>query len=271
MKKWFLAISLAFIVLGLTIVASGYYPISKEDQTILASTHNVPIQNTTDGVYYVIEGTTIGTFIPQNATYNATLADVRVNPEQWKVSANLTKGDMLDIWITQGLDWPDGMFDVDELLPGNIGALHVMVNVTDPRGNFTLFDITLGRNTDQTFRALTVFFINITDPSYNQGGLDVSPFYVNTPEHHYYMKVGGIAQFNGTYTVRVIPPWPGRKYPVTSIQMLKHFSRTEYTTTYTLPAGITVSSAGIVLSFISVRRKPKVTHAKKPYPNMKKP
>lgn len=271
MKKWFFAVSLVFIVLGFAIAVSGYYPISKSDQTILASLHNIPLQNRTDGVYYIIEGTTIGTFIPENATHNATLADIRVNPEQWKVSANLIKGDMLDIWITQGFDWPNGYFDVDELLPGGVGALHVGVNVTDPRGNFTLFDITLGRDTDQSFKPLTVFFINITDPSYNQGGLDVSPLYVNTPEHHYYMKVGGIAQFNGTYTVRVIPPWPQRKYPVTGIQMLKHISRTEYSAAYTLPAGITVSSAGIVLSFISVRRKPKVTHARKPYANIKKP
>jgi hypothetical protein len=270
MKKWFFAVSLIFIVAGLAVVASGYYPVSREDMFTLGSVHNVPLTNSTDGEYYVIEGTTIGMFIPTNATQS----QIRFNPDQWTVRVNLTQGDLVDFWITQGLDWPYGIFEVDEYIPGGYGALYVGANVTDPRGGFTMFTIVLGKPTDtsssSTSSLLTVFYINITQSSYNQGGLDVSPFYVNTTEKSFYTNVAGIAQFNGTYTVRVLQPQPARKYPVTSIEVVKHVSRTEYTTTYTLPAGIGLSSAGLALSYLSFRKKPRLTHINKAYANVKK-
>jgi len=273
MKRWFLAVSLVFIIAGLAITASGYYPIKKIDQNILATLHNVPLQNRTDGAYYLIEGTTIGMFIPDNAS----TSEIHFNPEQWKVSANLTKGDLIEIWVIQGLDWPEGQFEIDEQLPGGYGALYVGVNVTDPRGNFTLFSIVLGRATDSSagsassqYPQLETFYINITDPEYNQGGLDVSPLYVNTGDKSFYMSVGGIAQFDGTYTVRVIYPWPSRKYPVTSIQIIKDVDRIVYSTAYTLPVGMTISSAGVVLSYVSLRKKPKLVHTRKMYAKSQK-
>ncbi len=269
MKKWFFAVSLIFIITGLAITASGYYPTKKTDQNILATLHNVPLMNRTDGEYSLIEGTTTGIFIP----YNASTAQIQFNPEQWKTSANLTEGDLLDIWIIQGLDWPEGQFDIDEQLPGGVGALHVGVNVTDPRGNFTLFDIVLGRaesSASSKFPQLTVFYINITDPKNDQGGLDVSPFYVNTGSKTFYTDVGGIVQFNGTYTVEVIRPWPARKYPVTTIQLITEVSGMVYSAMYTLPVGITISSAGLALSFVSLRKKPKLVHSRKMYAKSQK-
>ena len=268
MKKWFFGVSLILVTAGLVIVASGYYPVTREDQFTLASIHNVPLMNSTEGEYYVIEGTTTGMFIPTNATQS----QIHFNPEQWKVSANLTKGDLIEAWIIQGLDWPYGTFEVDEYLPGGYGALYVGVNVTDPRGNFTFFTIVLGRPATDTPSAttpavLTVFYINITK---NQGGLDVSPFYVNTGEKSFYANVAGIAQFNGTYTFRVMYPFPARKYPVTSIEIIKHTSRNEYSTSYTLPTGIAISSAGLALSFVSIRKKHRPAHSREIQPKSQK-
>lgn len=259
MKKWFFAASLVFVLAGLAVAASGYYPIQKTDQIQLGYIHNVPIQNRTDGVYYVIENTTIGMFIPENATAQ----EIVYNPAQWTVSANLTKGDLLDVWITQGLDWPEGIFFADEEgVPAGLGALYVSVNMTDPLGKVTQFEILLVKASSDSassqFEQLTVYRINITDPVLKQAALDVSPFYLNRTNE--YFKVGGIAQLNGTYTVRVLAPMPERKYPVTSIGMYVHVGRTEYASSVTLPAGITLSVVGIALSWVSIKKKPRMPH-----------
>ena len=267
MKRWFFLVSLVLIVSGLAVLASGYYPTKKEEEYRLAYVHNIPVQNSTDGIYSVIEGTTIGVFIPSNASAGA----VRPNPAQWTVSANLTEGDMITVPITQGTDWPEGYFEIDDYYTG-VGALYVQVNITDPRGNFTLFDMMLGKAPEGTASGrlyfLQTFRINITDPSYNQGGLDTTPFYRNSSNS--YLRIGGIAQLNGTYTVTFIPPWPARNYPVTSLEIRKHTTRTVYSTQYALPAGITILSAGVVLNWVSMKKGPKTSHNRKVYADLRK-
>jgi hypothetical protein len=136
--------------------------------------------------------------------------------DSWNVSANFNKGDFLIVYFTQGADWRRGLFDIDEEFPG-FAILYVGVNVTDPRGNTTMYLCKLGKlQTDGEEKILNFLDKNITR---NEGGIDPSWYYRNATNSYY--EIGGTVQFNGTYKFVIGNVFPAREDPPTSIDVRK--------------------------------------------------
>jgi len=184
----------------------------------------------------------------------STSVSVNNASEEWSVNANLSKGDFIWVHTTQGLDWPVGYFEVDEDFPG-FGVLYVGVNITDPRGNFTLFLIKYGKvagtSDQEAIHPLSILDINLT---INGGGLNATPLY--RPSSNSYWYVGGIAQFSGIYTFTIVHVWPSREYAPSTIDIRKYIRVTEGPSYYLISVGITVTAAGAALTWFSLKKKP---------------
>lgn len=237
MRKWFLAVSLILIFAGMIVAVYGNSSITKYNMKTLAEARNDQSLNFTD---------------PAIAA-----------TAQWKVSANITKGDLIDLWLVPGLDWrakyPSGegqIFEVDENFPG-FGVIWTYVNVTDPYGRVTRFEVEYGVNSQDTSGRMTVdlIHVNLTDPVINQASLNTTIFQN--------MKVGGIALEDGMYNFTVgysetVHLFPERQFPPASLTVRKlNVPYVVYPFAYSLPVGITLSAFGLGLTWFSVKGKPK--------------
>lgn len=187
-----------------------------------------------------------------------TSMSVAKSNDSWSVSANLTEGDRVWVHTTQGLDWPYGVFDIDDENP-YWGVLWVGVNITDPRGNMTLFYMKYVKDSSEEQRPLSLGLVNITT---NQGGLDPTPLLrewqnnVTGEWQRSYWYVGGIAQFNGTYKFTVGMLMPSREYPPSTMDIRKYIKIREYPL-YLLPIGIPLTVIGATTTWFSSRKKSK--------------
>jgi hypothetical protein len=170
----------------------------------------------------------------------------------WNVSANLVKGDFLFFRFLQGAEWRQGLFDIDEEFSGQ-AVLYVGVNVTDPRGNTTIYLCKLGK--PQTAGEEVVLNFLDKNITRDEGGIDPSWFY-RRPTNSYY-EVGGTVQFNGTYRFVIGNVYPNRKDPPSSIDIRKVTFTTEHPYTYLLPSGIAVIGVGATITVFSLRKKTK--------------
>jgi len=175
------------------------------------------------------------------------------------LTANLTQGDNITLRITQGFDWPTGIFDVGDGDYANLALLYVAVNITDPRGKNTTF-LTLWTPSPQssaTNPPLVYIDINVTT---NDGGVDpMGGGYNYRPSSNSFLFVGGIANFDGKYAFQVWGIFPGRKDPPSSLDLWKRPQQmiTTYPLTFLLPLGFVVVSAGIALAAYSIMSRSK--------------
>jgi hypothetical protein len=231
MKKWFFAVSLLIVLVGVVMVS----------QNSLART------TWKEDLVMAVPGG------GQNGS-----ADVE---DSWNVSANLEKGDVIHVYFTQGAQWRQGLFDIDEDFPG-FAILYVGVNVTDPHGNTTIYLCIMGKpDSEGPETILNVLDVNITS---DEGGIDPSWLYRNATNSYY--GIGGAVQFSGTYNFTVGNLWPGRNDPPSSISIRKVTFATEHPYTYLLPSGIGVAGVGAVLALFSLRKKTKQNLDKKAKP-----
>jgi hypothetical protein len=187
-----------------------------------------------------------------NSTSNYPGVSVAYVQNLWNVTANLNEGDFIRVYFTQGADWRQGYFEPDEEFPG-FAVLYVGVNVTDPRGNTTMYFCRLGKaSSDAEEKPLSLLDVNITR---DEGALDPS-WYYRKPSNSYY-EVGGAVQFNGTYKFVLGNVFPSKEYPPASLDIRKVTFRTDYPYTYLLPLGVLVAGGGVALTWFSFRRKAK--------------
>jgi len=200
---------------------------------------------------------TSGLILTGNYRYSSeavTSISVANTSQTWGLTANLTKDDKIVVLIYQGGDWPVGLFDPEE--ETQLPLLYVGINITDPRGNLTLFLIRYIKSYERF--PLSIMDINIT---VNEGGLDASSLY--KPNTNSYWDVGGVVQFNGTYSFSVSHVYPHRDEPPSKIDVRKGIVVTEYPFTNYLPIGVIVTTAGVTLSWFSLRDRTKLKSRKK--------
>lgn len=172
--------------------------------------------------------------------------------QKWSVSVNLTRGQLVWVEIRQHMNWSIGLFDFDDELYPGFAILYVDVDITDPYGGTTRFLIVLGRlRTTDASPMLTIVDLNVTR---NDGGLDPTPFLIKG-NSIYYSDVGGIVQYNGTYTFTVGNIYPPRNDPPSSIWIGERITWVGYPFMYMLPVGLAVSGAGTILIWFSLKKK----------------
>ena len=170
----------------------------------------------------------------------------------WSISADLDKGDFVYFYFTQGAQWRQGLFDASDEFEG-FAVLYIGVNVTDPRGNTTMYLCYLGKPaTEGEEKILNFLSKNITR---DEGGIDPS-WYYNNVTHSYY-EVGGTVQFNGTYRFVIGNIYPGRTDPPASVDVRKITFETTHPLTYLLPTGIATIGVGVTITALGLRKKTK--------------
>ncbi len=170
----------------------------------------------------------------------------------WSISANLSKGDFLYFYYTQGAQWRQGLFDVSDEYSG-FAVLYVGVNVTDPHGNTTMYLEILGKESNAgEDKILNFLDKNITRDG---GGIDPS-WYYRKPTNSYY-EVGGAVQFDGTYKFVIGNLFPQRDDPPASLDVRKVTFGIAHPLTYLLPSGIAVIGVGVPITVFSLRKQKK--------------
>jgi len=221
MKKWFLTVSLIMIAAG----------------AIMATSYNLP---------------RAGTTTEERAGYAS---------ESRTVEADLVQGDLVRLLMTQGLDWREGYFEIDDLLYPGFAILYVGVNITDPQGkNITFLTTWTPMQMSGVERpALTYLDKNVTTNLNDyDGGIDPYADGSNyRPPANSFFEVGGKVTLTGKYTFHVWGIIPSRKDPPASLDVRKHQIITTYPLTYMLPLGIVVAAAGTALAAYSIVSKSK--------------
>jgi len=183
----------------------------------------------------------------------------------WSVSSEFAKEDKIVLDTpTPGVEWSVGAFDEG---PEGGAFLYVYINFQDPRGNITKFEVPYVCTEQAKLYAWPGIQV-----IRNDGGLDVSLLYNETWKA--YFGIGGIVQYDGTYTVTIVGIEPPRENPPESLRLYKGEIITEYPYATWLPIGIGVGAVGAFLSasgLIIGRRKRVQNSIKKRGAKSKKP
>lgn len=203
------------------------------------------------GAIFMISGVLLAS--SYNASQNKrTPLEISKTKNEWSVSAYLEKDDKIAVELRYGSDWPTGYFDPYD---SNIGLLYVYVDVQDPLGNATEFEVVF-RPVSETL-SLVFWSINVT----RQNGLDTTRLFNATTKT--YAGIGGIVKNSGLYNVTVTEIFPPRKDPPASLTILKETKVTEHPYTSFLPGGLVLGVSGAILSFIGLRNAKRKTSLKK--------
>jgi hypothetical protein len=160
---------------------------------------------------------------------------------KWSASGYFAKGENMLVNIYQGGDWYTGQFDppIYSSDPQN-GFLFLDVNITDPTGNITGYEVKYTPRSNLQ-PPITLWSINVT--RHAEAGLNTTSFYNEVKNS--YKGMGGITEYNGTYTVDLGNLYPPREEPPSRIEIRKDTTTTEYPYTFLLPTGAAIAAAGV--------------------------
>jgi len=173
------------------------------------------------------------------------------------VSANMQKGDKIVVEIRSGVDWSEDPLEMDPAYDP-YAVLLVTLNITDPTGNATSYDIIYGRIESTG----NIAFLNITIS--HQGGLNTTALY--DKDLNMYEGIGGVVMYTGTYTVTVPQDYiyPPKQYPPAALEIYKGVivKITKYPYGFGLPGGIALGAIGVVTSVLAFRSPRRVIRSK---------
>jgi hypothetical protein len=162
----------------------------------------------------------------------------------WSISGRLNQSDVMAVYFTA---------PSYENIPEPTGERYMFVNVTDPQGGTTVFNITFTKKS---------FFRGVTS---NDGGL-----IIDNPNFTEYLDIGGTARYTGLYTVKVYPivdtmvqyyyPHDGE---LQVLQVVKIVVRTDYPYIVALPVSASLVVVGLALTAWGARRPKRRTRSKR--------
>lgn len=173
--------------------------------------------------------------------------------DKWEISQYFKRGELLLLDFRHNNEWTS----VTEL-PGDptLGGIpypskSVMINITAPSGEYTLFNVILvwdNRNPDWKSLPPGVWNITVLPPV---GGLDIEGIDeeklgksgAQVPE------ISGITTQNGNYTARVVYLRPPSKEPPTWMGFMKEEVFTYRPYSLLLPVGVVAGVCGFTLTF----------------------
>lgn len=166
----------------------------------------------------------------------------------WEVSGNFTRGDIMYISMTQGLNW------AEMLEPPSPGYKWIQLNVSDPYGGFIIFEVEYVKRPE-------------TEP-----GPPLSPTYVRIEENSskclrllWNEKInfsGGVfivgeVLASGNYTAKVIDfiPSAGNEYPPSSLQLRRKWLSYSHPYLFLLYLGIAIIILGLLIVILAVKKR----------------
>ena len=178
----------------------------------------------------------------------------------WNVTAYYKAGEKLRVYCVPPLNWSNGPWDApDDQVPVN--HRHIWFEIVDPYGKITEYNTAwTSQNpmTGEDVGVLAMAMIWVTNQSGAITTGNPQPF------------IGGIAQVDGNYTVRIPDPLnnfdPGLYQPDPPppyyLGLRKDYTVTTYPMGYLLPVGMFIGAAGGVISIQSARSKKSTKHNK---------
>jgi hypothetical protein len=177
----------------------------------------------------------------------------------WQISAHYNAGEYIHVYCVPAGNWTNGSWDTDDQVPVN--HRHIWFEIVDPYGKITEYNTawtTQNPSTGEDLSVLAMAMIWVTNQSGAITTGNPQPF------------IGGIAQVDGNYTVRIPDPLnnfdPGLYQPDPPppyyLGLRKDYTVTTYPMGYLLPVGMFIGAAGGVISIQSARSKKSTKHNK---------
>lgn len=176
--------------------------------------------------------------------------EVKKEVNKWQISTEFTEGDKAKLVIDYPPDWVN--FLEPEVVDVPYSHKFVYVNVTDPHGNESTFEIAYAKPQGYTY--LFVYKITL---------ISTNGFTENDLLSGIEKTVAGEVTLTGRYTATLVAALPPGGSPPTSLTFLKEkeVTTTEYEYTNILTPGIAVFSLGAILCFWGAKNsKRRVSH-----------
>jgi hypothetical protein len=172
----------------------------------------------------------------------------------WKVSGFFTTGERLIFDIKDGKNWVMEATDPDPSSPTKFDSLQIGMSIIDPKGgktNFTITFLTVNSPT-AVMPSLSFFGGNLTS---NDGGLTMEPenIWVANNRSVYYRQIGGIVNYDGTYTA-VVDEGSAPSTPPMYLKLEEQAVSTKSPYLSIVPIGVAIMVSGIALLVWSWRR-----------------
>jgi hypothetical protein len=177
----------------------------------------------------------------------------------WQISAHYNAGEYIHVYCVPAGNWTNGSWDTDDQVPVN--HRHIWFEIVDPYGKITEYNTAWTNQNPSTGEDLSVLAMAMIWVTNQSGAITTGnpqPF------------IGGIAQVDGNYTVRIPDPLnnfdPGLYQPDPPppyyLGLRKDYTVTTYPMGYLLPVGMFIGAAGGVISIQSARSKKSTKHNK---------
>lgn len=165
--------------------------------------------------------------------------EVKKEVNKWQISTEFTEGDKAKLVIKQPPDWVDFLEPEVEDVP--YSHKFVYVNVTDPHGNESTFEIAFAKPPGYYY--LYVYKVTLISPN----GFSEDDLLAGIEK-----TVAGEVMYTGQYTATLVAALPPGGSPPSSLAFLKEkeviTTEYEYTNNF-LYSGIAVFSLGVILCF----------------------
>ncbi len=177
----------------------------------------------------------------------------------WQISAHYNAGEYIHVYCVPAANWTNGSWDTDDQV--TVNHRHIWFEIVDPYGKITEYNTAWTNQNPSTGEDLGVLAMAMIWVTNQSGAITTGnpqPF------------IGGIAQVDGNYTVRIPDPLnnfdPGLYQPDPPppyyLGLRKDYTVTTYPMGYLLPVGMFIGAAGGVISIQSARSKNSTKHKK---------
>jgi hypothetical protein len=193
-----------------------------------------------------------------NVAYTTTKqSSIAYTTSSWELTCNLTAGDTVifrfythKMWVQEENE-TYSYYDYSDDEPP-VAVLRVLISITDPYGNATLWDYDLAvYNASTSHGYIEPQLIGWAISKIKNGSIDTSPMLDSTGK---LSDVGGIIPFTGTYKTQlsVYPPRPSN-HPPSYLGFFHNVTVTDYPYTYLLPVGGATLVFGGTVSLLGAR------------------
>lgn len=193
----------------------------------------------------------------------------------WSVLGELKKDDKITIEITPPTEWSEGAFDEVYAGEEQRGVLHVLVNISSPQANPTLFIVDYTPVEWKGAYIATIWNISLVQGSVDSGwdityvpdlendSLDTWSVYDDKADPPHFFGVGGTVEYNGSFNVTVGHIYPSRTTAPTVLEIFRGKPETIYPYSSFLPIGAATVVAGASITFFGLRTKQKKFFSKR--------
>lgn len=177
----------------------------------------------------------------------------------WQISAHYNAGEYIHVYCVPAANWTNGSWDQDDQV--TVNHRHIWFEIVDPYGTITEYNVAWTNQNPQTGETLSVLSMAMIWVTNQSGAITTGnpqPF------------IGGIAQVDGNYTVRIPDPlnnfdpalYIPNPPPPYYLGLTKDYTVVSYPMGYLLPVGMFIGAAGGVISIQSARSKKNTKHKK---------